>query len=215
MTDKLETLQDAMQVTPLPGETLRYDPIRANAIPINELAETALGEFKSDDNGTWFMCDYLRYSDYVGTTVERANVRYFSDEYADHDDVKRVYSGYGGEGIIVNVNTTDETLIEELISLADYPLISEQDMFDIEQDILDEALSEGGYILEDYRIALQNRFYALDDTLTDMSAVTLAALLMRMFERANAYPEFETAVSVWIDVDALANETTEQDILDA
>ena len=68
------------------GNRVRYSPygnedLRGRQLPY--------GRFHHDPRGDFVQPNYLSYSDYSGSTVERSNVRVFAREFAEHQGTDR------------------------------------------------------------------------------------------------------------------------------
>lgn len=89
--------------------------------------------------------DYLIFSDYTGSDVERSNVRMFFKEHGDKAGVYRVYGGYGTDGIAIRLDVADEGILEDLERLDDYPILDEDDVGSVSLELADEAAESYGY----------------------------------------------------------------------
>lgn len=89
--------------------------------------------------------DYLIFSGYTGSDVERSNVRVFFKEHGDKPGVYRVYGGYGTDGIAIRLDVADEGILEDLERLEDYPMLDEDDVGAVSLELADEAAESYGY----------------------------------------------------------------------
>ena len=89
--------------------------------------------------------DYLIFSDYTGSDVERSNVRVFFKEHGDKPGVYRVYGGYGTSGIAIRLDVADEGILEDLERLDNYPILDEDDVGSVSLELADEAAESYGY----------------------------------------------------------------------
>ena len=116
------------------------------------------GDLESAKDGELCEIPYTAYGDYVGGCVERANVRYFLELYGSRGDVHQVLYGFNNRSIVVSSDCADPELLETVKGLADYPLISDETMSEIEREQEQEAIDE--YLALD----LIGRSPAMDET---------------------------------------------------
>lgn len=153
----------------LPHNTriLRLDPhsaYRANSeweeTPMRGFPETNIryGRWTEDsDEGTWFLCDALSYSDYSGTkpTFE-SNVRVFSENYACGEGKwwVRAIGGHDTTAILIRTLAyrNCEEIRELIDGLSDYPVIDDSDMSELEMDREQEGWEDYG--CDDFKRAL-------------------------------------------------------------
>jgi hypothetical protein len=145
---------------------------------------------------------YCMYSDYSGSTVERSNTEYMLRNFKREQGIIEVYGGYGTRGIMLTSSALELEEVQEIIEgLDNYPVISEDDMSQLEIEI--EAESWDSWIKYDLTRALDDAgiSYQDDDTLRDM--------FYQAAERANEYAIFEDAVSCWFYIDRIIEHWTE------
>jgi hypothetical protein len=139
---------------------------------------------------------YCMYSDYSGSTVERSNTEYMLRNFTREQGIIEVYSGYGTRGVMLTSSALELEEIKDIIEgLDNYPVISDDDMQQLENEI--EFESWDSWIKYDLTRALDDAgiSYQDDDTLRDM--------FYQAAERANEYAVFEDAVSCWFDLDRI------------
>jgi hypothetical protein len=145
------------------------------------------GDFKPSrpEDATHFVPDVLSFSDYSGDRVEVSNVRYIRDNYAAH--VVFLSGGYGTEAVAIPLGATDESLIETLSGLSDYPVIDEGLMSEVEQEQIEEAWES--WAEYDFKRALRKCFPWADEAIDEMASGDLRELFESTRERINCYWE--------------------------
>lgn len=113
-------------------------------------AEEYLGSLCEDIEETaelYFYVPYASGSDYSGSTVEKANAGCIEESYGEHDWVHPVYGGHGTYAVAIGItgllsdcdDDTFDELCETLEGLADYPLIDDDALSNLEMEGADEA----------------------------------------------------------------------------
>ena len=137
-------------------------------------------------------------SDYSGSTVERSNHRCFLE---DHEGARGVFDVYGGHGtfaIAIRADCLTPDMYDTLRGLDDYPLISEDDLSEVEREAEGEAWE--CWARSDFISAVEKHL-DLELDLEDRAAL---ALFNTAQERENEYWIFEEGGTAWIDLDRIA-----------
>ena len=114
-----------------------------------ESAEAYFGTLCEDITETgelYFYVPCASGSDYSGSTVESANAKCVEDEFGEHEWVHPVYGDHGTYAIAIGLTgllTCDDDTFDELCEviegLADYPVIDEDKLHEVEAENTDEA----------------------------------------------------------------------------
>jgi hypothetical protein len=150
----------------------------------------------------FFEIPFCTWGDYCGSTVERSNHRVISDDYKDQIGVNiwPIIGGYGSYGLLCSVElyAADNDLRDIINGLFDYPLVNEDDHSALEFEL--ESEDWDSWIKGDLRRALAAaglRVPVKDSTLLNRFRIVC--------EVNNIYPEFESAVSCYIDLDSVVS----------
>lgn len=151
------------------------------------------------------------YSDYSGSTCERANERAIADDCKGADWLKEMSGGHGTSGLAIDVrawlecvSADDEDpcrVLETLEAIADYPVVSDDLLCEIEHEI------ETEYLPELYRDLARKvdwqRHSRLHDYLSEMPEDRAYACYRTACDETNTYPEFETGGQCYIRADRI------------
>lgn len=106
------------------------------------------GHWYDDKQGAWVLPEYVTYSDYSGSLVERSNLEVFIEEFADSEDEEwvQIHGGHGTRGLIVRVDADERVpeIGEFFERLDQYPLADEDHHSHLEQEVIDEAWASYG-----------------------------------------------------------------------
>jgi hypothetical protein len=155
------------------------------------------------------------FSDYSGSQLERANSQSFRETF---EFVTVSYGGHGTVWTIIDTETfeliksgeagIEAGLFEEFVecceALADYPVIDEELLSELEMEAKDEALES--WARDDFKTALEAE---LDIDELDIDEATLDAIFWEAKENANEYFVIETGGEAYIDVDRVVSGLTE------
>lgn len=99
------------------------------------------GDLKKDTNGLYIELPYGTYSDYSGSTVERANCTEFLNLYREFPEVWEIIGGYGTTGVCISYDLYESNEeIQYLINgLFDYPLINDESLSELEMQLDEES----------------------------------------------------------------------------
>jgi hypothetical protein len=157
------------------------------------------------------MLEYCTYSDYSGGTVERANYKAMSEDFAA-PWLKETYGGHGTTGLAIDVAAwleayddedrdtiaEAESILEAIEGLEDYPLYSEDAHGELEMELENEALPD--VYREIARSVDDLRRPRLEAYLSDLPEDVAFACYRVACEETNTYAQCEDAVSAYIDV---------------
>ena len=173
----------------------------------------------------WYMPKLCCGSDYSGSLVHRSNAdvlaRIAHEAGVPEGLVVEVYGGYGTFAIAIRGDVDAIEVIEALGALSDYPLLDEMDHSEKEMEAQDSAWDNGGFGLRADFVRVLEKRVASDDPDVEDPEIDLAAphvrdmvddLFEHARERANEYWVNEQGPDMWIDVGAVADEVTDEEI---
>ena len=154
---------------------------------------------EDDPEGDYLEVPQTMYSDYSGSTVDRANCNTFLKRFGALEGVYEVYGGYCTRGVLIKYElyNTNAKIKELIDGLEKYPVFDNDELILVEDEIEKEAweswikgdliraLEKRGKIYPGEESALLNKFYETCDEISE-------------------YVIFENAVSCWIDVEKIA-----------
>jgi hypothetical protein len=100
-------------------------------------AHLSYSNFKQDEEGDWIEPPYTVFSDYSGSSCERANQRFFLEEWPDKFVV--THGGYCTSAIFVHVRDATKDMLDSMNGLTDYPVCDDQALIEVEMERDDEA----------------------------------------------------------------------------
>lgn len=126
---------------------------------------------------TFFTSDLFRYTDYGGGyTVAKANIKYIEENYSDLIDQEliSIYStAYSGENCEFSLEClSNQNLVEELLGLNGYPLLSDDTLSEVEMELEDESWDSYGR--DDFKKELEEAFGENVENLSDDEIDSLA-----------------------------------------
>lgn len=159
----------------------------------------------------YLLPEYCGFSDYSGSPVERANAEAFMEMYGNKEHIFMVYGGYGTEQLAIRLDAITDEILEILNELQDYPCVDDEKLSQLEMEIENESLPG---ILSNLTRELRRKFGDDDGALWDAieDCENFEPFLREKMEKLNIYPEFESAVSCYIDVDKVAKSTTIEEL---
>lgn len=137
-------------------------------------------------------------SDYMGCSYTRANFEWFQEEYRNHADVLFLWGHFFGYGVAYRVETEDDRLREIVDGLADYPLVCEHKVSEVEVRWIQDAMES--WALSDFRKEIERHHG--EDILDDVSDDTLTRVFDLCADLANTYWQSENC-GMHIDIDRL------------
>ena len=192
--------------------------------PIADVSDIGYGRWDSvrlSDARTWTpdtvpantiaVLERTTYSDYSGSTCERANHKAIADDCAKVEWLHEVYGGHGTAGLAIDVrawladihedNDDPCNLLATLDGLTDYPVVSDDLLSEIEHEI------ETEYLPDLYRDLARKVCYTrhphIQQYLEDMPEDRAFACYRQAMDETNTYPEFETGGTCYIDADRI------------
>ncbi len=155
-----------------------------------------------------FFPGYLCGSDYSGNTLERSNYAVFCEEYSDSlgELWWETPGGHGMFGVAIRADCTDESIVETLKALADYPIMDEDHHSGLEM----EEQNEQWYSCDRADFVRQLEKHSEMD-LDDVDDVDVDSLANEAMENTSLYYEADGA-DHYIDIDALADAVPIEDI---
>lgn len=159
---------------------------------------------KGDGDLSYFQPDHLGGSDYSGGVVNKANYRDFVQLFGDIPGVCTSWGGHGTYAVFIREDVDNEELIDCLRGLADYPLISDETLSALEQELTEEAWKN--WARSDFAHGIAKKFLmGPDDTYPDdweADDDTVRKIFYILAERANEYWEVD-GESMFIDIDRI------------
>jgi len=203
------TKQEAKDLQPVLGNSLRYADTYGRG-ELKDWARVSYGSFERSETGTIYIPNLLSGSDYSGSSVERSNHRVWCEQFKSSQGELwwDLYGGWGTFAIAIDAERATDDMIEVLSRLADYPLISESDLSELEHELENEAWDS--YIESDFTRALRKKFCngesdeeneQNDSRIDALSSDELYELFSQAMETSNTYYEHETGGSVYVDID--------------
>lgn len=161
---------------------------------------------------------YTAQGDYVGSTVEMVNRRYFTKEY---NFVERLYQDYSTRTAIIDFNETTyqdicplelESLVDDINGLSDYPVIDDELISNLEHELGQEYIDDD--LLPSFEGYIENRLY--DEGFDFEPDKGLCALLFqKYFDKLNENCSpivFETGATPYMDLDTITDQVTDEDL---
>lgn len=147
----------------------------------------------------YYMPSLLSFGDYDNScAVERSNVRVFKKEFEGNKYIRYHTGSYGWEAIWIDILCDDESIIETLEQLANYPCMDDEDVSRMEMEMEDSDWDN--WIKRDLETALQKYFGAWD---SDMDNDKLREYYNQLKEETNTYYEVQAGGNGWIDINRL------------
>lgn len=165
---------------------------------------------EAPDTGSLFilLAPWACGSDYGGNRVTLANYKELIKFQADSDspnDILDMFGGHGTYGIAVRLTCSDE-LWKIVVGLADYPLIDEETMSDIEMEWQSEAMPD--LKIDVYRIIADNHIPGGRDRMSSEQETMLKTAVSEAldstdleweYEHSNAYCNAKKAAAAIVD----------------
>ena len=161
--------------------------------------------------------DYVGFSDYSGSSIDRANVQVFMEEFGECEGVINKHGCYRTEQVMIRLDCLTEEMLETLECLQDYPCLDDEAASMLEMEMEDRDWE--CWIEKDLNKALQNVVYNMDidddkkgeleDILFDAD---LNALYLELCERTGEYWHPDSATGGYVNVEKLAKACTIADI---
>jgi len=213
------------------GSIIRYDSSRyigkenrwerLSIVPNGEtlIAYGSFRELKPGDTVEWtdlYLPKFFTYSDYSGSSVERANTDEFLSLFGSVPGVYELFEDYGTRSIAVRLDALSEDMVELFLGLGDYPSLNDESLAQLEANMEEDDFSS--WIWLDIRRALSERLRLESDTMDQERSGRLYYLLdndnfsdesrwnlyLSVCARENIYWYAERAVSGYVDTDRIA-----------
>jgi hypothetical protein len=170
---------------------------------LTEYGEFSAGSYEleiAEPKQFYYLPKVLSFGDYDNSCqVERSNVRVFLERFKGHKDILHRTGGYGSEFIAIDITTTDTEILETLAALSEYPVMDEEDMSNMEQEMINEAWQSYGQ--DDFLRALYKKFGADD--------IRKGADVYGLYVSHSGQPEIEAGGSVWFNTEKVIEAITE------
>jgi hypothetical protein len=169
-----------------------------------------LGVIRQQPDRFLYVPSLLVFSDYSGSSVERANFKAFMREFGDTPGVWELSGGHGTNGVAIRLDAVTPEMVEVFKSLEDYPVIDEDLLGEVEMELAEESAKSYGYT--DFLNAVGDSLGVT--ILTDADDDKATALF---WETTSDLPEpyrIETGGSVYFFIDRMV-EQVDLDVLDA
>lgn len=137
------------------------------------------------------------WGDYVGSDISRSNCRRLREDYPDV--FITTVGDFTSEALMIpaDLRLTEDAaafgLGYALRGLADYPVYDDEDVFKIAEEVLLEAIEDGGWLIHDLRKELLDQLSFLRDfELTDQIIRDMVISFMHYYGAAELYMETAT-----------------------
>lgn len=150
-------------------EPLRYESYQGYGRGYTDRADgsASYGDFRrtdwNDKGELYFYVPYASGSDYSGSTVEKANAKWFEDTFGDNEWVHPVYGGHGTYAVAVGLSgllacddDTFEEVCEALEGLDGYPVFDDDALSELECEGTEEAWNN--WVSGDFTRAVEKKF---------------------------------------------------------
>jgi hypothetical protein len=187
------------------------DPMRFDSIHYGDLKDADKPEIALaiQQNRLLIRPILLSGSDYSGSTVEKSNYQVFLRLYGDQPGVFSCPGNFSTYSVVIVAHLLSEEMNETLNALADYPVIDDDAMSELEQDLIDEAWDN--WIREDFVREVGKKF-KIEISDYDHS------LMKKVFDEAEdgrSTVFVESGCSVFADTKVLAERLDFEDVYPA
>jgi len=153
--------------------------------------------------------DLMSYSDYSnGRVIQESNIKAFLVNH-ETDETEgafvRLSGYYDSTGLAIRVSMLTEDMLDDLISLENYPVLDDSIMYELELEGQNEAWEL--WAKHDFTKELESRF----NCEFDCNDNELFELFCKLTERCNEY-WFEDGTSQYIRIEKLVESATSEDI---
>jgi hypothetical protein len=190
-------------------ELINYDATNIYWVDINEKYPTQYSAKHGEAMKQFYFDPLLCFGDYDNSCeVERANVRKFMELYGNDPNVIKLRGSYGYEAIGIALECSNQEIIETLAALADYPVLCEDTMHEVFNELESEAWT--AYIEDDLQRKLKENFGA--DNVEVLDSDKLRELFYNKAEQINQCGKVEAGGIYYIDVEEIAAEISEEEL---
>jgi hypothetical protein len=158
--------------------------------------------------------DYSWPGGYEASSLHRSNNRTFKDSYAK----ELLLADGDADGLSLDVRFISDEMLEDIESLENYPLLSEDDHSSLELELQSEAWAD--WAERDFSRALEKRLSSLleddslaEETIESLSPDSLYSLFRALADRASVYWESQSSPDQWVDCERVAAELSEAELL--
>lgn len=178
------------------------DPFDSLCIELTDWANVEPSE------DVWFIPSDMTGSDYSGGTHTKSNHRVFMEDYPASDDIRYITHGtFGHYSVAIRLDrlVNDSDLRETLDSLADYPVLSEEDMGELEGELEDEAWNDYGRsdVIEEIAQALEIDPFDIPDSAEWIAAFDTVAYYVWSWGNGDDFIH-EMGCTIYIRTDIIA-----------
>jgi hypothetical protein len=163
-----------------------------------------------------WLSDHCLSGDYCGAPHTASNARVLLEEFSG-PELREARGDYGSQSVAVDPRYLSEDLLENLQSLENYPVLSEDDCSSLELELQSEAWEN--WAEREFSRALENRLSELleDDSLAEstvesLSPDSLYSLFCALSDRGSIYWESQSSPDQWIDCEKVAEELSEEEL---
>jgi hypothetical protein len=162
---------------------------------IDEYGQVCYGYPKYSPDGDYLEVPLTTYSNYSGGTAEHANCNYFLDRFGALAGVHEMYGGHGTRGVLIEYKLyeNNEEIRDVIDSLNDYPVMSDNFLSDLEDQLELEAWNN--WVKDDLIAELEKRGIKYPE-----DEVDLQTHFYRIVNGSDTYFVFKDAVSADIDI---------------
>ena len=155
----------------------------------------------SDLENIYIMHDYTQMGDYGGSLVEKSNYEVLTDGYG----FIRVFGDYGSISCMISIQSLidmeeeSDTILDVLEGLNNYPLIDDDELYQQEQEQIEEAWDN--WVEYDFKRAIELKY---DIDLDDYELIpdqTFRSIFDAAAENISEYWINESGYDMWINVD--------------
>lgn len=188
-------------------ELIKYDARNIYWVDINEKYPIQYSGKHGQAVKQYYFDPLLCFGDYDSSCdVERANVRKFMELYGNDPHVIKLHGSYGYEAIGIALECSNQEIIETLAALADYPVLCEDTMREVFNEIENGAWTS--FIEDDIQRKLKKNFGA--DNVEVLDSDKLRELFYNKAGQINQYGKVEAGGIYYIDVEKIAAEISEE-----
>lgn len=172
------------------GNRLKLNHYQLSEEDLGDHNSLQWGAFDHDPRGNFVIPEYMSFSDYSGSLVERSNVEEFIEEFGDYQGKEwwELYGGHGTRGIVVRVDADERVpeIGEFFEGLANYPLANEDRHSELEMQQRQEDWDSYGR--HDFQ-----RWLAAAREQRDKQGISLVLVPFVRGTLAEKYPGFDPA----------------------
>lgn len=199
MTTTAQTLKEALFLKGTEGECNIYFKEKDSK---NVWGNMSVYRHTWSEETPYFISPLLSFGNYDNSChIERSNLRVFREEHAETEgkDWIYIYGGHGSEAIAIKIDTTNEAIINDMLSLENYPCLSDEDASETEREMINDSIDF--WLLSDLQKEI-NKNCNYDDS--DPDEEELKTWMHEVMEENNIYPSIEAGGNVYIPINEIA-----------